>query len=119
MGLADDKPSPSSEAIVVMPYPAQPMSVLEPKLLDELDAKLRELLAEYESRLADTPAYEDLSQAVYARAANEAASALARIEGGTYGSCEECRRPIPVERLEALPHTTTCAVCAGRSPARH
>jgi DnaK suppressor protein len=38
--------------------------------------------------------------------------ALARIEAGTYGKCQNCRRPIGEERLEANPTTTFCGDCA-------
>lgn len=31
------------------------------------------------------------------------AAALARLDAGTYGVCLRCGRPIPAERLEALP----------------
>ena len=34
--------------------------------------------------------------------------ALARIEGGTYGTCAVCGKEIPIERLEAVPWTTLC-----------
>lgn len=37
--------------------------------------------------------------------------ALARIDQGTYGTCERCREPIPEERLEALPHASLCVRC--------
>lgn len=43
--------------------------------------------------------------------------ALARIEDGSYGICESCGRPIPVARLEALPHARTCVHCAARATA--
>jgi RNA polymerase-binding protein DksA len=33
--------------------------------------------------------------------------ALERIEQGTYGRSEVSGKPIPIERLEALPHATT------------
>lgn len=35
----------------------------------------------------------------------EVAHALAKLDNGTYGVCEECGRPIPDERLEARPAT--------------
>lgn len=38
--------------------------------------------------------------------------ALARIEQGTYGTCERCGEPIAEARLEALPYATTCIKCA-------
>jgi RNA polymerase-binding transcription factor DksA len=34
--------------------------------------------------------------------------ALARIERGTFGQCEECRQEISRERLEALPYARYC-----------
>ncbi|MFJ8063503.1 TraR/DksA C4-type zinc finger protein [Psychrobacillus sp. NPDC096426] len=34
--------------------------------------------------------------------------ALAAIDEGTYGVCSECGKEIPMERLEAVPTTTTC-----------
>jgi DnaK suppressor protein len=34
--------------------------------------------------------------------------ALAQLEQGTYGTCMACGRPIPEERLEALPYATLC-----------
>lgn len=38
--------------------------------------------------------------------------AMRRVEDGTYGRCEGCGRKIAGARLEALPTTTTCVVCA-------
>ncbi len=37
--------------------------------------------------------------------------ALAKMEAGTYGTCERCGNPIPVERLEAIPWTLLCIDC--------
>ena len=34
--------------------------------------------------------------------------ALARIDAGTYGTCERCGKPIPEERLRARPWATLC-----------
>ncbi len=39
-------------------------------------------------------------------------AAIARLDNGTYGSCETCRRPIAPERLEALPQSPFCIACA-------
>lgn len=35
-----------------------------------------------------------------------------RLDEGRYGTCATCDRPIAVERLEALPATSTCIDCA-------
>lgn len=35
-------------------------------------------------------------------------AALERMDKGVYGFCDACGRPIPVERLEALPEATYC-----------
>jgi RNA polymerase-binding protein DksA len=40
--------------------------------------------------------------------------ALARIENGTYGRCENCHRKISRERLEAVPYARYCLRCAKR-----
>jgi RNA polymerase-binding protein DksA len=38
-------------------------------------------------------------------------TALARIEEGTFGICQQCGKPIVEERLEALPWATLCIEC--------
>ncbi|MCG3118031.1 MAG: RNA polymerase-binding transcription factor DksA [bacterium] len=38
-------------------------------------------------------------------------AALARIEEGSYGYCLECGNKIPLQRLEAVPHTRYCLAC--------
>jgi len=43
---------------------------------------------------------------------SEIDGALARIEAGTYGECQNCRRAIQEERLHSNPTTTLCAACA-------
>jgi DnaK suppressor protein len=40
--------------------------------------------------------------------------ALRRIDEGTFGICRTCGRPIPPERLEALPWATQCIGCRRR-----
>ena len=41
----------------------------------------------------------------------EIEAALKRIEDDTYGVCSNCGKPIPEERLEALPWATLCIDC--------
>ena len=38
--------------------------------------------------------------------------ALARLDAGTYGSCEVCKKAIALTRLEARPYATTCIACS-------
>lgn len=68
---------------------------------DEVDAGDRALSIVQESGLASN-ARDLLRQTV---------SALARLESGTYGACEGCGNPIPVERLHAFPRATMCVPC--------
>jgi RNA polymerase-binding transcription factor DksA len=39
-----------------------------------------------------------------------------RMRDGTFGVCQTCGRPIPVERLRAKPTAASCVVCAGAAP---
>jgi RNA polymerase-binding transcription factor DksA len=42
----------------------------------------------------------------------EIEAALARLDAGTYGTCEVCGEQIPSERLEVRPVARTCVRCA-------
>lgn len=54
----------------------------------------------------------DLLLSAQARASiTEIDVALAKIENGTYGLCEQCGAVIPEARLEALPHASLCVSC--------
>ena len=37
---------------------------------------------------------------------------LAMIEAGTYGICDSCLEPIPIERLDIMPDCTKCINCS-------
>jgi RNA polymerase-binding transcription factor len=41
----------------------------------------------------------------------QAEHALQRLQDGSYGYCEGCQNPIPVERLTVFPSATTCVAC--------
>jgi RNA polymerase-binding transcription factor len=41
----------------------------------------------------------------------EIVAALARIEDGSYGQCQNCGAEIPEERLDAVPTATLCVAC--------
>ena len=44
--------------------------------------------------------------------------ALRKMELGTYGTCERCGNPIPIERLDALPWAILCVDCARKGEGR-
>ncbi len=59
------------------------------------------------ARLSDVSVVDSLNASIA-----QVEHALERLEGGTYGTCESCGRPIPPARLEARPESTTCVECA-------
>ena len=44
-------------------------------------------------------------------ALEEIEGALARVDAGTYGTCQACDRPIPLEHLATIPQTRFCPAC--------
>lgn len=42
---------------------------------------------------------------------DEIRAALKKIADGTYGMCEACQKPIPIDRLEAIPNAARCIQC--------
>ena len=44
----------------------------------------------------------------------EVEHALAKLEAGTYGTCENCGKPIAEARLEAMPAARFCIDCASK-----
>ena len=49
---------------------------------------------------------------------DEIQAAQARLESGTFGTCEACRRPVPLSRLRALPWTRHCLGCQAKDEGR-
>jgi RNA polymerase-binding protein DksA len=47
----------------------------------------------------------------------EVEAALARIEAGTFGTCQDCGRKIAQQRLEAIPYAALCIDCARKHEA--
>jgi DnaK suppressor protein len=41
--------------------------------------------------------------------------ALAKIELGTYGLCEDCEEPMPRKRLDAIPWAPLCVACQSKA----
>ncbi len=75
-----------------------------------------------ESGEGDTLAVErerDLALSAQASAAVEQIdAAIERIKDGTYGTCENCGKAIPKERLRALPYAALCVTCKSGGFAR-
>jgi DnaK suppressor protein len=40
--------------------------------------------------------------------------ALRKMDAGTYGTCDECGKDIPYERLEVRPQATLCVACKSK-----
>ena len=38
-------------------------------------------------------------------------NALKRLDAGLYGTCQDCRAPIPANRLDAYPTALRCIAC--------
>lgn len=64
------------------------------------------MVFEFEKELSVAANAQDLLDKVIA--------AEGRIKKGTYGVCQECGKPIPVTRLDALPYVSTCVECASK-----
>lgn len=83
-----------------------------------LDEEVEEISAGSDNHLAETAtatldreldySLEENSEQVL----NEIDASLRRIEDGTYGTCTNCGKQIPVERLEARPWASLCIDCA-------
>ena len=43
-------------------------------------------------------------------------AALQRLHSGKYGECTQCGYPIEPRRLEAVPYTDSCSLCASQRP---
>jgi RNA polymerase-binding transcription factor DksA len=54
------------------------------------------------------------TQELLGREQAQVEEALRARERGTYGTCQECGRQIPAERLEARPEATLCVECQRR-----
>ena len=73
--------------------------------------------AVYDNHLADTATETYDRELDYTLEENsghllgEIDAALKRIDGGTYGTCTNCGKEIPAERLEARPWATLCIGC--------
>lgn len=92
------------------------MSLLPHPEVTEFRRRLDEARLFHLSRLDGGDDSDDIAMAMMRR--SEASlkaveAAIARIEEGSYGTCEVCGGPISAERLDAVPHTDVCVRCVG------
>ena len=89
--------------------------------LSELEAADKHHLADLEEMASDTHDTDSVCEmlAVGADTIGQIDQALAKIEEGTYGVCEDCGDPIAFERLEALPFATLCVECKKKREILH
>ena len=48
----------------------------------------------------------------------EVNAALERVDGGTFGRCETCKKPIAKARLDVVPYVRQCIGCARQREGR-
>jgi RNA polymerase-binding transcription factor len=46
---------------------------------------------------------------------SQVVDALLRLDGGKYGTCTECGKPVPEGRLEARPEAARCVACQSKA----
>jgi RNA polymerase-binding transcription factor DksA len=84
------------------------------RLEHERNSRLVQLRAIDEARAADDPLMAAQMDSLQ-RVMKEVDAAFDRIQDGTYGTCQDCAQPIPVERLEILPYARCCVGCQRRA----
>lgn len=98
------------------PFPATTLRRLRRTLLQERRAQLERaasLVDHDEADVALTVEWE-LAPVLVAQARHtidEIDEAVARMDAGTYGSCETCGEHLPITRLVAIPHARSCVAC--------
>ncbi|MFC9915709.1 TraR/DksA family transcriptional regulator [Streptomyces sp. NPDC059862] len=81
------------------------------RLEHERNSRLTQLQAIDETRQNAEEQVMAAQKDTIARVLNEIDAASTRIQDGSYGICQGCSKPIPVERLEILPYTRFCVPC--------
>jgi RNA polymerase-binding transcription factor DksA len=82
----------------------------EPEQLDQHPA-------DYASNVGEVDR-EEASMEVIDAQRSRVRDALKRLEAGSYGSCVDCGRELPEERLDARPEAERCVDCQQRHEAR-
>ncbi len=129
-GNGMDTPTKNSEPVLRIParrIPSQHLQRIRAALSEKkqaisnhLQSELRELekperrhRADLEEMASDTHDTDSLCVIMDLEASqiDQINLALAKLDNGTYGICEDCGQEIPLPRLEALPFATQCIAC--------
>lgn len=73
---------------------------------DEIGTDREDNTTEVEEYTDNLPVEKSLEKSL-----QDVISALERMENGTYGFCENCKKEIDIERLKANPSAKTCIKC--------
>jgi DnaK suppressor protein len=125
--LAKKEPT-MSQQIEATPRHAKATLVPErhlPRLRAELEQQQRFRLDQIDELASEAALTDDEARWQVMRALIMAAEwalgdinwALQRLDRGTYGTCERCTAPVPLERLNVLPMARLCMPCQRRSEA--
>lgn len=68
-----------------------------------------------DSYIADTHTKSEVLKGQLTKMSSIIKIALAKIKIGTYGKCDNCRKPIETERLLAMPAAQYCLSCSQKS----
>jgi DnaK suppressor protein len=74
-------------------------------------------LAETASLVEQTELHSQLA-ALESRELRQLEAAMQKMRAGHFGNCDRCTKPIPIQRLQALPFTALCVDCQKVSESR-
>jgi RNA polymerase-binding transcription factor DksA len=114
--------SPSSPRAQLETIDASAISDLREQLTAERAAQ-RTLIAEHDQTARALTGQRDVDSLLEREVAEDLAArareaiddiddAIARMDAGTYGRCDTCGGPIPLERLEVMPYARLCVSCS-------
>ncbi|SCK19933.1 transcriptional regulator, TraR/DksA family [Streptomyces sp. WMMB 714] len=107
MSLALSRPEPRPERLTA--------HEARQRLEHERNSRLTQLNAIEEAEHGTSDHFVTAQKDSVRRVLEEIDAAFARIADGSYGTCTDCARPIPPERLEILPHARCCVACQRRT----
>ena len=87
--------------------------------MEECKAKIPQFGDKEEDNATEVQVYDDYNSLEnnLGTLLNEIIKALAKIEKGTYGQCDNCSKLIPAKRLEAFPAAPICIDCKKKEEA--